>query len=153
MNSRNIYRGDQRKNAERIWAVLVKRAGLAAPLSKRFADKTYGSKATSLAAAIRWRDEMQRLHPLLDCKARLSRLSKANKSDVKGVYQQYIPRLLADGSTRVSTFWTTQSPSGIVPKVKRNFSIEKYGEREAFRMAVEARHAFEKKLLEQSAHE
>jgi hypothetical protein len=150
---RNIHRADTRKNTERAWTVIVKRASLAAPLNKRFADKTYGSKAASLAAAICWRDEMERLHPRLDRKARLSRLSKASTSGVKGVYQQHTPRLLADGSTRVSTFWTAKTPSGIVPEVTRSFSIEKYGEREAFRMAVEARHAFEKKLLEQSTHE
>lgn len=150
---RNIHRGNRGKNVGRAWTVIVKRASLAAPLSKRFADSAYGSKAASLAAAKRWRDEMERLHPLLDRKSRLSRLSKASTSGVKGVFLQYTPRLLADGSTRVSTFWSAKTPTGVVPEVTRSFSIDKYGEREAFRMAVEARHAFEAKLLERPTHE
>jgi hypothetical protein len=110
---------------------------------KRFSDSKHGSEDGALTAAKAWRDEMERLHPRLDRKARLARPSKANSSGVKGVFQQFTPRLLADGSTRVSTFWTAKTPTWVKPERTRSFSIDKYGEREAFRMAVEARQAFE----------
>lgn len=140
---RNIHRMDYREGADKAWAVIIKRANLAAPLNKHFSDRVHGDETASLAAAIAWRDEMERLHPRLDRKARLARPSKANSSGVKGVFQQFTPRLLADGSTRVSTFWTAKTPTWVIPERTRSFSIEKYGEREAFRMAAEARKAFE----------
>lgn len=143
---RNIHRMDYRDGADKTWAVIIKRANLAAPLNKCFSDSAYGDETASLAAAIAWRDEMERLHPRLDRKARLARPSRANTSGVKGVFQQFTPRLLADGSIRVSTFWSAITPAGVMLERTRCFSIDKYGEREAFRMAVEARQAFEAEL-------
>ena len=145
---RNINRVGHMSDSEVAWNVIIKRANLAAPLNKRFADSVYGDQVASLKAAQIWRDEMERQHPRLDHKARLARPTKASTSGVKGVFQQLTPRLLADGSTRVSTFWSAKSPTGVVPQRTRSFSIDKYGEREAFRMAVEARKAFEALLPE-----
>lgn len=145
---RNIHRLDYRRDAERAWSVIIKRATLATPVNRRFSDQAYGGEAAALAAAQAWRDEMERQHPRLDRKARAARPTKASTSGVKGVIQQFTPRRLADGSTQVSTFWTAKTPTGMVPERTRSFSIDKYGEREAFRMAVAARQAFEALLPE-----
>lgn len=99
---------------------------------KFFADGVHGHPKKSLQAARQWRDAL--LEEIAD-RARICERSQRNSSGVVGVSK--ITVVAANGSSY--HFWqATWSPApGQRSCVK--FSIKRYGEREAFELAVEAR--------------
>ncbi|MGL5631429.1 MAG: hypothetical protein ACRDD3_03625 [Azovibrio sp.] len=139
---RNIHRQTDMEG----WQVHIKYRRLDQSFIKSFADRYFGGQDQSLKAAQVWRDEIVRLHPPPTHKERASRPMKNNKSGVAGVYLLHHKTKRADGSTAITTCWSANTPGRVTPRRTRVFSIEKYGEREAFRMAVEARKAFENLL-------
>ncbi|CAI1728973.1 AP2 domain-containing protein [Serratia fonticola] len=133
----------QRQTDMEGWQVDIKYRRLGQSFIKSFADSNFGGQDQSLKAAQAWRDEIVRLHPSPTHKERAGRPMKTNKSGIAGVYLLHYEDKRADGSSIIRTYWSAHTPGRATPRRTRLFSIEKHGEREAFRMAVEARKAFE----------
>jgi len=113
------------------WQVRLQRGGV--KYAKFFADSTLGSSAVGLVAAQGWRDELvERLDA--EDRARVCRSSKRNSSGVVGVSKI---RVVSSGVEYY--FWqATWSPAPGERKCVR-FSIKRYGDKEAFELAVQAR--------------
>jgi hypothetical protein len=138
---RSIQRLDD--HLEKAWRVTVNRISEGLRFNKQFRDSQFGGEAGALAAALSWRDEIERLHPRLTRAERAERLRRTNTSGKTGVMKVVLVVRRRDGSERIAENWTAQTPGGVKPRRSRMFSTEKYGEREAYRLAVEARRAFE----------
>lgn len=99
---------------------------------KFFADRVHGQPTNALRAARKWRDAL--LEEIAD-RARICERSPRNNSGVVGVSK--ITVIASNGNSY--HFWqATWSPA---PGQRRcvKFSIRRYGDREAFQLAVEAR--------------
>lgn len=100
--------------------------------AKFFSDRVHGHPQRALDAARAWRDQL--IEKLSD-QARICERSQRNSSGVVGVSK--ITVAAANGNSY--QFWqATWSPT---PGQRRcvKFSIQRYGDRQAFQMAVEAR--------------
>ncbi len=133
-NNRNITRLDY--GTTHGYEVRVMRRG---KMKQRyFSDITSGSKRKALAAARELRDELEAEAEHFTRKEIARKKSSRNTSGVVGV------RLVEEKDPRwkskpVYMFWVAQwSPSPGVRRTKR-FSVNRYGEEEAFRLAVKAR--------------
>lgn len=124
-----IRRGQTRVNA-RYWVVHIKRNGT--PYSKRFYDGKCGGESQAKAQARAWlREIMTRTKAFTNLDFHRQKRSN-NTSGVPGVH-----------------FLTTQAqPLGVwqarikivgTPARHRTFSVKKYGERQAYRLALKAR--------------
>lgn len=113
------------------WQVRLQRRGV--KYAKYFGDRIYGDSERSLQAARQWRDELISQMNERDLARTCSR-SARNRSGVIGVSKVSV---ITNGSSY--EFWqATWSPeTGRRRCVK--FSIRRYGEQEAFRLAVIAR--------------
>ncbi|MBT8043550.1 MAG: hypothetical protein KJO79_01260 [Verrucomicrobiae bacterium] len=99
---------------------------------KFFADRVHGHPQSALREARKWRDAL--LDQLTD-RARICERSQRNSSGVVGVSK--ITVVASNGNSY--QFWqATWSPA---PGQRRcvKFSIKRYGDRQAFQLAVEAR--------------
>lgn len=113
------------------WQVRLQRRGV--KYAKFFGDRVYGGAGESLKAGRTWRNQLLRELEELD-QARICTSSARNRSGVVGVSKVTVT---TNGSSY--EFWQASwSPS---PGQRRcvKFSIRRYGEREAFRLAVVAR--------------
>ena len=113
------------------WQVRLQRRGV--KYAKYFGDSVFGSPARSLQAARIWRNDLLRNIESQE-QARICTRSARNSSGVVGVSRV---RVVANGASY--EFWqATWSPE---PGRRRcvKFSIRRYGDREAFRLAVIAR--------------
>jgi hypothetical protein len=122
---------DQRTHG---WQVRLQRRGV--KYAKFFSDSAYGNPCTALENACRFRDQLvNKLEELAKNQARICNLSARNSSGVVGVSKISINS--ANGATY--HFWqATWSPQpGKRCCVK--FSIQRYGENQAFKLAVQAR--------------
>ena len=124
---RNILRYEH--NGATSWVVRVKRSGR--QYVEYFADGHEGPEA-SLRRAIVWRNDLEkRLTPW----NKLHRRSSVSRTGVIGVS-------VLDDRTRAGTIvrrWVAQWPIGDGRMRHRSFSVLKYGERKARRLAIEAR--------------
>ena len=112
------------------WQVRLQRRGI--KYAKFFADGNYGSPERSLIIARNWRDALLRK---FTAQTRICERSPRNSSGVVGV-----SKITVSSSNGASYhFWqaTWSLASGKRRCVK--FSIKRYGDREAFQLAVEAR--------------
>ena len=124
------------------WRVSIVRQG--ACHRKTFSDSAYGGAEGALVAAKAWRDELFRTLPV-DSRAQMAvRVNATNTSGVAGVTRT---REIQKG--KLGQFWVGYSPSmkGQSRRSKK-FSIAKYGEEQAFELAVKAREAFVTELGE-----
>lgn len=122
---------DQRTHG---WQVRLQRRGI--KYAKFFSDSSYGSPNASLIIARRWRNKLvSELESQAQNQARICTRSTRNSSGVVGVSK--ISVTAANGATY--HFWqATWSPEpGKRCCVK--FSIKRYGDTEAFELAVQAR--------------
>jgi len=106
--------------------------------SQFFSDTEYGGKRKSLVAARKFRDELEAKLKGYSSKHLSNQLRANNTSGVPGVryVEEVDPRW---ESKPCYGYWIAQwSPEKGVRKTKR-FSVEKYGDEEAFRLAVQAR--------------
>lgn len=133
---------NEKKNAG-AWNVSLTRGAPVRVYTKIFSDSRFGGKKPALAAAQAWRDEIEHQHPKLTKKQRAGALSKRNTSGKAGVFRKFHLIQRVDGSEHVVFYWQARTPNGVKPCRTRTFSVEKHGEQEAYRMAVEARLAFE----------
>jgi hypothetical protein len=118
------------------WRVSIFRQG--ARHSKIFSDSTYGGAEGALLAAKAWRDELFCALPV-DSRAQVAvRVNSTNTSGVAGV-----TRTQEMQKGKLLQCWVGYSPviKGQSRRSKK-FSIAKYGEEQAFALAVKAREAF-----------
>lgn len=113
------------------WQVRLQRRGI--KYAKFFADSQHKSKRHAFTSATHWRDSLlERIQT--EERARICQLSQRNSSGVVGVSKVSV----TTNGVRY-TFWqATWSPE---PGKRRSlkFSIKRYGDQQAFELAVKAR--------------
>ena len=114
------------------WQVRMQRHRI--KYAKFFSDRSHGSPARALAAAITWRDELHAELANLN-QTRVCQKSKRNKSGVVGVSKVRI--ISATGT--VYHFWQATWTMSDGRRGRVRFSVKKHGDRGAFRLAVKAR--------------
>lgn len=133
--NRNIIRLD-RETTSGGYLVRVTRKGKL--ISDYFRDDEYGGKRKALKAAKDYRDELEATKKGYSAKQLAKRERANNTSGVTGVrlVTEVDPRWPSEPEYK---YWVAQwSPSKGVRKTKR-FSVQKYGDKEAYRLAVKAR--------------
>ncbi|TWT49336.1 AP2 domain protein [Rubripirellula amarantea] len=133
--NRNIIRLD-RETASGGFLVRITRKGKLT--SQYFRDEDYGGKRKALAAAKEYRDKIEATKKGYSTKELAKRARANNTSGITGVrlVTEVDPRWPSEPEYK---YWVAQwSPSKGVRKTKR-FSVDKYGDKEAYRLAVKAR--------------
>lgn len=143
-----MARRDPRRNISRVDASpdrTTKTAGWEVRLQRNrvkhtrfFADSTYGGKLAALREAKLYRDDVESSFTKMNVAEKSESPSVRNQSGVVGVrrHQQ---------KDRCGEFvyhywvWVAQWTDGRGRRRTRSFSVQKYGEDEAFRLACEAR--------------
>lgn len=130
------------------WRVMISRKQIGRTFTKAFSDRTHGGEEAALAAARAWRDDVLRCHPPAS-KAELAVLvRKHNTSGRPGVFRRTMHKSTKDGRGAIHVFWQAQTPLCVTPMRTRSFSVAKFGEEGAYRLAVAAREEFEALLNE-----
>lgn len=109
---------------------------------KLFSDRPYGGKRKSLQAAREYRDQLIEEHSGKEItrKQRARRKTSRNYSGVVGV--RYVEETERRGEKEyVYAYWEAQWSPRPGTRKKRRFSVNKYGDDEALRLAVKARRA------------
>ncbi|MBK6594267.1 MAG: AP2 domain-containing protein [Burkholderiales bacterium] len=112
------------------WRVNFRRRGKF--YSKTFYDLTCGGSKSAKAQAIAWRDEQLAAIKALSLLEFHQQKRSNNLSGVPGVHFHKTP-------TQPVGFWQANIKCSDGKRVAKSFSVRKYGEREAFRLAVAAR--------------
>jgi hypothetical protein len=114
------------------WQVRLQRRGV--KHAKYFSDRGHGGRARAFERALRWRDALLRQFAKEES-ARVCRRSARNSSGVVGVSKVTV---VASNGLQYLFWQATWSPA---PGRRRcvKFSLKRYGDREAFRLAVQAR--------------
>ena len=132
---RNITRIDA--GSTHAWEVRIMRRG--EQYAKTFTDRQLGGKARALAAARKYRDQMLRKLTGYSREELLTKASSRNTSGYPGVRK--LETNVRKGKWIYSyAFWEaswTPRPGG--KRVKRRFSVQKYGDKKAKQLAIEAR--------------
>ena len=116
------------------WQVRLQRRGV--KYAKFFSDSSYGGSEGSLATAKLWRDNLLvKLDDIVQNQARICTRSTRNSSGVVGVSKISVK----SSNGVVYQFW--QAPWSPEPGKRCcvKFSVRRYGDNEAFELAVEAR--------------
>jgi len=136
---RNISRIDmfsQSGKSHGGWEVRIQRRGK--KHEKFFADGKHGGRRGALQAAKLFRDELEsRLRPYT-VKELAKKPSQRNSSGVVGV-RKAVQTEETDEYIYTYTFWIAQWTDGKGKRKTRSFSVDKYGDDEAYRRAVQAR--------------
>lgn len=112
------------------WRVNFRRQGKL--YSKTFYDLTCGGSKEAKAAAIAWRDEQLAAIKALTLIEFHQQKRSNNVSGVPGVYFQKTP-------AQPLGFWQANIKTNDGMRAAKSFSVRKFGDREAFRLAVAAR--------------
>jgi hypothetical protein len=130
-----IIRIDHDKSHTYCWVVTISRRKK--QYLKHFSDGVYGGKQKAHAAAKAYRDEIIAAHRPMTMKEFCSIVKSSNRSGVSGVNR--LATKNSHNKNILHWYWVAGwSPEpGQTKHVK--FSINKYGEEKAFRMAVRAR--------------
>jgi hypothetical protein len=108
-------------------------------LQKRFSDRRFGGEEAALVHAVVWRDRILDPGKPQTVMEFAAVKHRNNTSGVSGVHRQREAEVRRDGTLAVRHYWCARIPDGVGGHRGRSFCIEKYGEREAYRRAVEAR--------------
>lgn len=132
--NRNIIRLDRQNGGG--FLVRVTRKGKLR--SDYFRDQDHGGKKKALLAARKYRDELEAKYKRVSSKELAKRVRSNNTSGEPGV--RYVEEIDHRWDSKPCYgYWIAQwSPRKGVRKTKR-FSVLKYGDDEAFRLAVKAR--------------
>lgn len=139
-----VTRVDNDASRTHGWLVTLQRRGTI--FRRQFSDGVHGGKAKSLMAAKSFRDQIMKQHPPLSKREHAEILKKNNKSGVVGVCRYCASETSAKDESDKRWFWVASwvLPDGRAKRVK--FSVRKYGEEEAFKMAVKARRSAIRKM-------
>jgi hypothetical protein len=135
--TRNETKHDKGHGVVRGWTVRLHRAGKS--FEQFFGDAAHGGKQAALLAAREIRDAKEKEMPTYSKREIAEIITRRNSSGVRGVRIKKKPHTLADGE---ETFYLSAeaswSPRPNVTK-KKTFSLDLYGEDEAWKMALKAR--------------
>lgn len=132
-----ISRVDNERSRTHGWLVTIQRRGVIH--RRHFSDGTAGGKQKSFLAARAFRDEIIAQYPPLSMREYSSIVKKSNRSGVVGVcrYCASETRDLPEDQQR--WFWVASWPMADGKRKRVKFSVKKYGEETAFKMALQAR--------------
>ena len=105
---------------------------------KFFADRQCGGTRAALQAAKAYRDELEKKLKPYSVRELAKKPSVRNSSGIVGVRKGYQIEE-SDEYVYTYTFWIAQWTDGKGKRKTRSFSVDKYGEEEAYRLAVQAR--------------
>ncbi|WP_432721215.1 hypothetical protein R0381_002637 [Jeongeupia wiesaeckerbachi] len=131
------------RDGKPLWRVQLKRQGKTR--QKRFYHHLHGGEAQALVAAQQWRDQVLAEHPPYSKLDHARKHRSNNSSGRAGVYLLTMKRM-RNGRLAIHQLWQARTPEGVTPMRTRNFSVRKYGNELAFRLAVAAREGFEQEL-------
>lgn len=138
----HIYRVDNEIKRIHAWQVDVVRNNHGT--YKRFSDAAYGGKREALQSAINYRNDLIAKTNLFDHQIWIrTKLRRNNKSGVPGVYRNEKSDTRYPNAPRL--YWVAIWVDELGVRRCRSFSISRYGELEAKRMAIEER---ERKLIQ-----
>lgn len=121
--------------------------------SKLFSDNVYGSKGKALVAAEEYLEQYLKEHPEARADPQPNkpfhrgRLMRHNTSGITGVYYtEYAHRW---DKERLVGYWCAFIPGGPAGQKRwhKTFNVDRYGEQEAKRLAIEFRKEWEKAVL------
>jgi len=102
--------------------------------TRTFSVSACGSEEKALEAAVRWRDETLRVMEPMLRSVYASQVRPNNTSGVPGVIRCVVNE---------RTYWLAVSPNTTGRRRRtKAFNIERYGEKEAFRLAVQTRQRY-----------
>ncbi|HEY9191402.1 MAG TPA: AP2 domain-containing protein [Methyloversatilis sp.] len=139
-----ISRVDNEASRTHGWLVTIQRRGVIH--RKHFSDGVFGGKQKAFAAAKQFRDDIISKFPPFSLREYSSIVKKNNRSGVVGVCRYCASETRDMDEDKQRWFWVASwpLPSGRRKRVK--FSVNKYGEEGAFKMALKARKDALKKL-------
>ena len=136
---RNISRIETTSTSGRVnggWEVRIQRKGRR--VEKFFADNAYGGKRGALQVAKRFRDEMEIQMRPYTVKELAQHPSRRNRSGIVGV--RLSKHVDVRGSYEYTYwFWVAQWTDGKGRRRTRSFSVHRYGDEDAYRLALAAR--------------
>lgn len=130
---KGIHRAIHRTSGTGSWVAIVYR--VSGKASKAFTDSVHGGSKPAYRAASAWYTQMSQQFPLATRVDRMLTLRGNNRYGITGVY-----RWPANGEDREGAYWAAQwVVTPWEPPVRRKFSIACYGERQAKKLATQAR--------------
>jgi hypothetical protein len=126
----------ERQNAH-AWRVSLRRYGKR--FAKNFTDKKYGDRELALADAMAFRDQFLVDNPPISRKDFCSIKRRNNKTGITGVYKYRKTYQLKDGTIKESWYWEANWPDIDGTSISQSFAINRFGEKLARNMAIEAR--------------
>lgn len=119
--------------------------------SKFFSDRAYGGKRAGLAAAREFRDRLDEKVRPVDRVSRMKAVSSRNSSGVPGVRLRENVVVRNGWEYTYMNWEASWTPKSGGRRVKRQFSILKYGDEKAFEMAVRARETALRRMKREEA--
>lgn len=133
---RNITRLDHHAKRDHAWIVTLCRKWKI--VVKRFSDGVYGGKKEALKAAVEYRDSILAKDKPFDHQIWIrTRLRKNNKSGIPGVHRYEVVGNPDTGNVR--EYWVAAWTDEYGATRQRKFSVTRYGEKEAKRLAMAER--------------
>lgn len=132
-----ISRVDNERSRTHGWLVTVQRRGVIH--RRHFSDGTCGGKEQSLAAARGFRDEIVAKYPPFSMREYSSIVKKSNRSGVVGVCRYCASETRDLPEEQQRWFWVASWPTPDGKRKRVKFSVKKYGEEQAFKLALKAR--------------
>jgi len=132
-----ISRVDNEVSRTHGWLVTIQRRGVIH--RKHFSDGVHGGKQKSFAAAKGYRDEVITNHPPFSMREYSNIVKKNNRSGVVGVCRYCASETRDLPEDKQRWFWVASWPLPDGRRKRVKFSVKKYGEEGAFKMALKAR--------------
>ncbi len=139
-----ISRVDNEVSRTHGWLVTIQRRGVI--YRKHFSDGVHGGKTKSFNAAKAYRDEVIAKHPPFSMREYSNIVKKNNRSGVVGVCRYCASETRDMPEEKQRWFWVASWPLPDGRRKRVKFSVKKYGEEGAFKMALKARKDALKKL-------
>jgi predicted sugar kinase len=133
--TRNETKHDKGHGVVRGWTVRLHRAG---KIFEQFFGDADGGKQAALMAARECRDAKEKEMPTYSRREIADIITRRNTSGVRGVRIRKSKRMLTDGEHIYLFAEASWSPRPNVVK-KKSFSLDLYGEDEAWKMALKVR--------------
>ena len=139
---------DKGKTGTHGWEVRITRRGKR--VAKYFSDKDYRGKRGSLAAAKAFRDEqIEKLRPYT--RLELVKRAEDRSGNVPGVRLRENVVERNGWQYTYKTWEASWTPAEGGKRIKRQFSVNKYGADEAYKLAVKTRRQALRELAKQSS--
>lgn len=120
------------------WQFRLKRGNV--NISRFFPDSKHGGKEEALKCAQEFRDEIEKMYPAVSGKEKYIKITKKNKSGIVGVHRIERDYTKANRPSQYhDSAWVASWIDDSGKRVFRRFSIPRFGESQAFRLAITAR--------------